>query len=112
MLGLVSLLLNLLLLPVTIIRREAARWLRALLEAGRWLFFLALALACAGATLVTGGIVLLVAVFFGYISLFAAVVIYFGSSLGLTIAFYCLAQRARNRVFEAFESEFSFRRRL
>jgi len=105
MLGLVSLLLNLLLLPVTIIRREVARWLRALLEAGRWLFFLALAVACAGATLVTGGVVLLVAVFFGYISLFVAVAVYFGSCLGITIAFYYLAQRAKNKVSQTIGGE-------
>jgi hypothetical protein len=100
---LLSLLLQLLLLPVTIIKRILSRWLRAFLEGGRWLFFLALAIACAGATLVMGGIVLLVAVFFGYISLFTAVLIYFGCCLGLTIAFYLFAQRAKDKVFKAIE---------
>jgi uncharacterized membrane protein len=90
-------------LPVTIVKRMVAGWLRAFLESGRWLFFLALAVACAGATLVTGGIVLLVAVVFGYISLFTAVLIYFGCCLGMTIAFYCLAQRAKDKVFKAIE---------
>jgi hypothetical protein len=88
---------------VTIARREAARWLRTLLESGRWLFFLALAVACAGATLVTGGVVLLVGVFFGYISLFTAVAVYFGCCLGLTIAFYCTAQKAKDKVLRMME---------
>lgn len=100
MLGLV---LKLLLLPVTIARREVARWLGGLLETGRWLFFLALVVACAGATLVTGGVVLLVGVFFGYISLFAAVVVYLGCSLVMTIGFYYLAHRARERVLKSIQ---------
>jgi cytochrome c biogenesis protein CcdA len=101
LLALLLTLINLLLLPLTIIRRIVARWVKVGIEAGRWLFFLALAVAAAGATMVTGGILLIVAVFFGYISLFTAALIYLASCLAMTIGFYWIASRARGRVLQA-----------
>lgn len=89
---------------VWIVRKLTGRMVRdfveIVLETGRWSLWSAITLMALGGTLVSGGIVLLVGVWLGYLSLFAALCICLAICTSVTIAAYLLARRSKKKILE------------